>query len=115
MSVRSGKESCQATIVCQATKRARRCRNGGSFGGFCRYHAPGSPWFRPTPGVPEARPVVVPSWAPKAGELDLAREVIRQLKAYLRDASLKGRLVNALGDYEDLVGDGLPEAAQARR
>lgn len=83
---------CQATIFSEATRHERRCRNSGTYDGFCRFHAKEKQRVAPPPP---------PSQAEDVRELPLAREVIARLREFLRDPGTKGRLIHALGEYDE--------------
>ena len=82
---------CAQIIYSDALKRDRQCMNSAVIDGKCRYHSKGT--------VPKAK-VQIEDNAP------VTQSLVHAVQAYLRgtsqseDMSLRGRLVNALGEFE---------------
>jgi hypothetical protein len=95
-------------VFSEALQKRRPCRNPAGESGYCRLHPEGKVAERAAERIRVRAPR---DDAPR--ELVLARDVIRELRAFLRDPSARGRLVNALGEYEDHVGITSPPPREA--
>lgn len=94
-------QKCAEIVVSDATREHRQCRNAGSYNGFCHIHRKEKAAEEQSSAVKQ--PTVRSASSEVSRETLHARRVIMELKAYLRDPGRRGRLVAALGDYEDHI------------